>query len=112
MRLTTTRAWILAGSFLAGLSGCALFFHPDDYGDGKGGGGLGRCPIVIENTRVIGKDIAGGAEITVTPATPAGLDALRKETRERAQNFTPGAVKGGASAPSASAAVAPAPPKK
>lgn len=50
---------------------------------GKGGGGLGHCPVVVEgDTTVEVKDVEGGSEITVkTKKDPA---ALQKEAKARA----------------------------
>ncbi len=56
-------------------------------GDGSGGGGLGRCPVVLADTKVEAKDIPGGESFLVKPSKPADLVALRKESRERAANF-------------------------
>ena len=53
-------------------------------GDGKGGGGFGRCPIVLENTTVEAKDVEDGSLFTVTPKDAAGLAALVKEAQDRA----------------------------
>lgn len=54
--------------------------------EGKGGGGLGRCPVVVEgDTTVDVKNLDNGAEITVkAKKDPA---ALQKEAKDRAQNF-------------------------
>ena len=60
---------------------------PEHSGDGTGGGGLGRCPIVVEGeTTVSVKDVDGGAEITVTATKDVA--GLQKETRTRAGNFS------------------------
>jgi TusA-related sulfurtransferase len=56
-------------------------------GDGSGGGGLGRCPVVLTGTTVEAKDIPGGASFFVKPAKPADAVSLRKESRDRAANF-------------------------
>lgn len=57
-------------------------------GEGKGGGGLGRCPVVVEGeTTVVVKDIPTGAEITVT--TKKDVAALQKEAKARAQALKP-----------------------
>ena len=54
--------------------------------EGKGGGGLGRCPVVVEgDTTVDVKDIDGGSEITVK--AKKDVPALQKETKARAANF-------------------------
>lgn len=73
-------------------------------GDGSGGGGFGRCPVVLKETKVEAKDVAGGVLFTVKPEKPADLAALKKETAERTQKFavttpaTPGAAAGGVGA--------------
>jgi TusA-related sulfurtransferase len=60
--------------------------RPKHSGDGTGGGGLGRCPIVVEGeTTVTVKDVEGGAEIAVS--TKKDPSELQKETRTRAENF-------------------------
>jgi hypothetical protein len=52
-------------------------------GAGQGGGGLGRCPVVVEgDTAVTVKDIPEGAELTVT--TKKDVAALQKESKARA----------------------------
>jgi hypothetical protein len=54
--------------------------------DGKGGGGLGRCPVVVEgDTTVDVKDIENGAEITVK--AKKDVAGLQKEAKLRAGNF-------------------------
>lgn len=56
-------------------------------GEGTGGGGLGRCPVVLHETAVTAKDVEGGAEITVKPKDKAGLDALNKEAESRVKEY-------------------------
>jgi hypothetical protein len=56
-------------------------------GEGHGGGGLGRCPIVLSNTTVDQKDVEGGAQFTVKAKKAGDLDALRKEAKDRAEIF-------------------------
>lgn len=59
---------------------------PEHTSEGKGGGGLGRCPVVVEgDTTVDVKDIEGGAEITVK--AKKDVAALQKEAKARAANF-------------------------
>lgn len=54
--------------------------------EGKGGGGLGRCPVVVEgDTTVEVKDIDNGSEITVK--AKKDVPALQKEAKARAANF-------------------------
>lgn len=57
-------------------------------GDGSGGGGLGRCPIVVDgDTRVAIKEIDGGAEVAVTTKGADAIAALQKEAKARAVAF-------------------------
>lgn len=56
-------------------------------GDGSGGGGLGRCPVVLTGTTVEAKDIPGGESFLVKPMKAADAVSLRKESRDRAANF-------------------------
>ncbi len=54
--------------------------------EGKGGGGLGRCPVVVEgDTTVEVKDIENGSEITVK--AKKDVAGLQKEAKARAANF-------------------------
>lgn len=57
-------------------------------GDGSGGGGFGRCPVVLKDTTVEAKDVDGGSELTVKPKDAAGLAALEKEASERLSKIT------------------------
>ena len=52
-------------------------------GDGSGGGGFGRCPVVLKDTSVESKDVEGGSELTVKPKDAAGLAALEREASDR-----------------------------
>lgn len=55
-------------------------------GEGTGGGGLGRCPIVVEgDTTVEVKEIDGGVEVDVK--AKKDVAALQKEAKTRAANF-------------------------
>lgn len=55
-------------------------------GGGTGGGGLARCPIVVQgDTTVDVKDVDGGVEVTV--ATKKDVAALQKEAKTRAEAF-------------------------
>jgi hypothetical protein len=55
-------------------------------GQGTGGGGLGRCPVVVEgDTTVDVKDIEGGVEVEVK--TKKDVAALQKEVKSRAASF-------------------------
>ena len=54
--------------------------------EGKGGGGIGRCPVIVEgDTTVEVKDIENGSEITVK--AKKDVAALQKEAKLRAANF-------------------------
>ena len=75
-------------------------------GEGTGGGGLGRCPVVVKDTLVTAKDAPGGTEFTVKAKKPADVPMLQKEAKERAEKFMApgvGAPSGSAPAPSTSA---------
>jgi hypothetical protein len=52
-------------------------------GSGHGGGGLGRCEIVMKDTTVIAEDVDGGSKITVKPVKPVDFEWLKKETHTR-----------------------------
>jgi hypothetical protein len=56
-------------------------------GDGSGGGGFGRCPVVLKDTTVESKDTGGGSELTVKPKKADDLAALEKESKERAEKL-------------------------
>lgn len=56
-------------------------------GDGSGGGGFGRCPVVVKDTAVEAKDVEGGSELTVKPKSAADVAALEKEAKERAEKL-------------------------
>ncbi|MBK8252817.1 MAG: hypothetical protein IPK82_09130 [Polyangiaceae bacterium] len=56
-------------------------------GDGSGGGGFGRCPVVLKDTTVESKEVEGGAEFTVKPKKPEDLAKLEKEANERAEKL-------------------------
>lgn len=73
-------------------------------GEGKGGGGLGRCPVVMKDTSIEAKDVPGGSLVTVKPKTAADLANVAKEAKERSEAFAP---PGGTAAPAASPATPP-----
>jgi hypothetical protein len=52
-------------------------------GKGHGGGGLGRCPVVLTDTTVTSKSIPGGAAITLKPKKAEELAVLKKTVEER-----------------------------
>jgi hypothetical protein len=80
-------------------------------GDGSGGGGFGRCPVILKDTAVTAKDVPNGSEFTVKPSKAADLPALEKEAKERADAFARSAP-GAAPATSGSAAASSAPASK
>ncbi|MBK6690907.1 MAG: hypothetical protein IPG50_01650 [Myxococcales bacterium] len=61
-------------------------------GDGSGGGGFGRCPVVLKDTVVESKEIPLGMAFTVKPEKPGELAQLKKETLERIEKFSPAPV--------------------
>jgi hypothetical protein len=54
--------------------------------DGKGGGRMRNCPVVTDNVTITATDIDGGARVDVV-TTAERVEALRAETRERAEKF-------------------------
>lgn len=59
---------------------------PEHTRDGSGGGGLGRCPIVVAGeTTVDVKEIEGGVEVDVK--TKKDVAALQKEAKDRLANL-------------------------
>ncbi len=56
-------------------------------GTGNGGGGFGRCPIVLKDTAVDEKDTPGGAVFTVKPKDAKNLPALKQQVRDRSAKF-------------------------
>jgi hypothetical protein len=56
-------------------------------GTGDGGGGFGRCPIVLKDTSVSEKDTPGGALFTITPKDAKNLPTLKQQVHERTAKF-------------------------
>jgi TusA-related sulfurtransferase len=56
-------------------------------GSGNGGGGFGRCPIVLKGTSIAEKDTPGGALFTLTPKNAKDLPALTQQVHERSAKF-------------------------
>ena len=52
-------------------------------GTGTGGGEVGFCPVVLDDTSVAYAEVEGGARLTVTPSRPDGLAALAAEAKRR-----------------------------
>jgi len=85
-------------------AGAGAAGSPTHTGAGGGGGNVGRCPVVLTDTKVTVKDIAGGSQIDVKARTAAAVAKLQAETKERTAKFqlpAPGAS--GSAAPAASA---------
>ena len=61
--------------------------RPMHDGTGNGGGGLGRCPIVLKDTEIAVKETPTGSVITVKPKKAGDLKALDKEIRDRSAKF-------------------------
>jgi TusA-related sulfurtransferase len=60
-------------------------------GDGQGGGGLGRCPVVLRDTVVQIEDVDGGSKFTIDAKDPAEIDGLRRDVKERRAKLEAGA---------------------
>ena len=54
-------------------------------GEGEGGGGLGKCPVVLKDTTVTFTEIDGGVKITVVPSKPDQVEWLKAEVQARYQ---------------------------
>ncbi|WP_394838807.1 hypothetical protein LVJ94_18105 [Pendulispora rubella] len=57
-------------------------------GSGTGGGGFGRCPVVLKDTTVTAKDTPGGTTFSVKASSATAVADLRKEAKSRSANFT------------------------
>jgi hypothetical protein len=56
-------------------------------GSGDGGGGFGRCPIVLKDTSIDEKDTPGGALFTLTPKNAKNLPELTQQVHDRSAKF-------------------------
>ena len=56
-------------------------------GTGNGGGGFGRCPVVLKDTTVEEKDTPSGATFAMKPKNAKDLLALKKEVTDRVAKF-------------------------
>jgi len=73
-------------------------------GEGGGGGSIGRCPVVLQDTVLTAKDIPNGSQVDVKAEAAAGVATLQAEAKERAAKFqlpVPGAS--GSASPAGSA---------
>jgi hypothetical protein len=59
-------------------------------GQRTGGGGLGRCPVVLDNVEVTAEDVDKGTKITLKPKDAAKLADLSKAAKERAEALKAG----------------------
>ena len=60
---------------------------PSHTGEGGGGGGIGRCPVVVQDTRLVAKDIPGGSQVDMKAKSAAAVPKLQAEAKERAAKF-------------------------
>lgn len=58
-------------------------------GDGSGGGVLGQCPVVLNDTALSATDVEHGTKVTVKPAKPENVGWLKTETLARAAKYAP-----------------------
>lgn len=52
-------------------------------GDGKGGGGLGGCPVVLRDTTIVVEEIEGGSKFTIKAVETDEVDSLRRDVKQR-----------------------------
>jgi TusA-related sulfurtransferase len=57
--------------------------NPAHSGKGGGGGSMGRCPLVQNDTTITYAEVEGGAKFTVEPKDEKERDWLRREAKER-----------------------------
>ncbi len=72
---------------------------PEHNGGGNGGGNLGRCPVIVQDTVVDVKDIEGGSKISVKASTAGKSAEMRKEAHDRALRFQQPLPAGSGAAP-------------
>ena len=73
-------------------------------GEGGGGGSIGRCPVVLQDTVLTAKDVPNGSQVDVKAEVATGVATLQAEAKERAAKFqlpAPGAS--GSASPAGSA---------
>jgi hypothetical protein len=59
-------------------------------GQRTGGGGLGRCPVVLDNVEVTAEEIEKGVKVTLKPKDAAKLADLSKAAKDRAEALKAG----------------------
>ena len=52
-------------------------------GGGTGGGGMGKCPVVLSGAITVA-EVDGGAKLTIRPDKPEELKNLQKAAHDRA----------------------------
>lgn len=57
-------------------------------GNGGGRAQFGRCPVVMRNTKVVTREIPGGAALVVTPLHPSEVEWLRREVESRSAQLS------------------------
>lgn len=57
---------------------------PKHSGEGEGGGTLGQCPVVLNDTSLAMAEVEGGAKVTVKPNKAENLEWLKAEVASRA----------------------------
>ena len=66
--------------------------EPRHTGEGRGGGQLGSCPVVMTGTRLAVADVDGGVKVTVTPLAADKLEWLKTESEKRRAKLEGGAA--------------------
>jgi TusA-related sulfurtransferase len=61
--------------------------EPPHTGEGGGGGGIGRCPVVVKATTLKVKDVPGGSQVDVKAKSVTEVAKLQAEAKERAAKF-------------------------
>jgi len=52
-------------------------------GDGKGGGGLGGCPVVLRDTTIVVVELPDGSKFTIKANAADEVDSLRRDVKQR-----------------------------
>jgi TusA-related sulfurtransferase len=81
---------------------------PTHTGEGGGHGSIGRCPIVLKDTTLASKDVAGGSQVDVKAKAAGDVKKLQDEATERAKKFQLPPLASASGAPAGSAAPPPA----
>jgi len=62
---------------------------PKHSGEGEGGGMLGQCPVVLNDTTLVATDVDNGVKVTVKPNKAENVEWLVKEVATRAAKPMP-----------------------